>query len=178
MRNTLLVALTLICLSCNTGDKGKKEEQKPPSINMYGYNASYSSSFEMGDPKNVEKVLMVYKDWDGGDPAAHQEIFADTLQFNSGDGGVYKMAHDSAMKFFSDYRGLYSMMKSNVYSIFSVNSTDKNESWTCVWAQEIHTEKATNKTDSLEIQESWRFNKDGKVDWVIQHMKPGAPANK
>jgi hypothetical protein len=47
-------------------------------------------------------------------------------------------------------------------------STDKKENWVLVWAKEINT-SAGGKKDTVELMETWRINKDGKADMLLQY---------
>jgi len=57
---------------------------------------------------------------------------------------------------------MFTTIKSTVTAILPVKSTDKNEHWVSIWGSEISTDKK-GKIDSVSLQESWRFNKDGKI---------------
>ena len=61
-----------------------------------------------------------------------------------------------------------------MHAIFPVKSTDKNEDWVCIWGTEVNTDKK-GKTDSVHLQETWRFNKDGKIDLLYQHSRVAKP---
>jgi len=50
--------------------------------NMSGYEATYSRSFEMGDAKNAEAVLAIWKDWDNGNLNPSKGLFADSVTFS------------------------------------------------------------------------------------------------
>jgi hypothetical protein len=174
-------AVSMLLFACNQPAETppietKAAESAPTAaINMQGYTPSYSNSFEMGDPKNADIVMQLYKDWDDGTPNIHKELFADTVQMSLSDGSVTKGPKDSALANGAAYRDLFKEVKTTVHSVFPTKSTDKNENWVCIWAKEVHTEKASGKTDSVELQEAWRFDKDGKVNWILQYSRPAAP---
>lgn len=52
---------------------------------------------------------------------------------------------------------------STVNAIMPVKSNDKNENWALIWCKEVDTDKG-GKIDSFYLQETWRFNKDGKAN--------------
>ena len=175
-------AMALILLSCNQAAKetaetteAAKPKEAATTIDMHGYTANYSASFEMGDSKQSEAILALYRDWDDGKPDAHKEAFADTVELSFGDGNDLIIPRDSAMGIVSAWRQTYSAVKSSVHSVLPVKATGMDESWVCIWAKEVHTEKATNKTDSVELQENYRFDKNGKINWMLQYQKPAAP---
>jgi hypothetical protein len=181
MQKMLLAALAAVFVSCGSGDKKadepeKKEPMAATPMNMYGYTPTYSASFEMGDPKQAEMILSLWKDWDNGDLSVSKSQFADTVHFYTGDGSVIEGPRDSAIAATQQYRNMFSSVKSTVHAIFPVKSTDKNQNWVCIWGSEVHTDKA-GKTDSMYLQETWRF-KDGKIDLLYQHQRPYAPMHK
>jgi hypothetical protein len=61
--------------------------------------------------------------------------------------------------------------------VMAVKSTDKNEDWVLIWGMETDTHK-NGKIDSVNLQETWRINKDGKADLLMQYMRPAAPPKK
>jgi len=66
---------------------------------------------------------------------------------------------------------------SSIDAVMSVKSTDKNENWALIWGEERITDKK-GKKDSSAVQETWRLNKDGKVDLVYQYRKKIATPKK
>jgi hypothetical protein len=64
-----------------------------------------------------------------------------------------------------------------VNAIMAVKSTDKNEHWVLIWGMEKDTHK-NGKTDSVELQETWRFNAAGKADLLYQFAEQPARAMK
>jgi hypothetical protein len=180
MNVNILVCLSLFLLSCGESQTttppiaGAPDSSVATPINMQGYTPSYSGSFEMGDPKNVETVLQLYKDWDNGTPNAHIEAFADTVQMNTSDGTNVRAARDSSLASGVVYRAMFSTVTTTVHSVFPIKSTDKNEQWVCIWAKEVHTNKASGKVDSVELQEAWRFDNNGKVNRLLQYDRPAA----
>ena len=92
------------------------------------------------------------------------------------DGNRMVGTRDSALAGAKQYRGMYSTVKSTVHAITPLRSTDKNEDWVCIWGTEVHT--MNGKTDSVQLQETWRFNKDGKVSLLYQYAAAMKPGNK
>jgi len=182
MKKTFIVFFAAIIFSCNTAEKPEATESmsKPSSeaiTNMSGYTPIYSASFEMGDPKQAEIVLELWRAWENGDLTPTKTHFADSIIFYGADGSVVGGSNlDSSFNMMQEYRNMYSSVQTEVYTIFPVKSTDKNENWVCAWGKEIHTDKS-GKTDSMYLQETWRFNKDGKVNLLYQFMSPAAKAS-
>ena len=59
-------------------------------------------------------------------------------------------------------------MVDRVDAVTALRSTDKNENWALVWGMETSTDMK-GKVDSTNLMETWRFNKDGKVDLLYQY---------
>ena len=65
----------VILAACNSKEPAKTESMKSASDSSMNtmkdinspYAVNYSSKFEMGDPKNAETVLNLWKVWDKGD---------------------------------------------------------------------------------------------------------------
>ncbi len=178
MQRILLAAFVLTLVACGSGYKtaGEADEKKPAATvpaNMYGFAPTYSASFETGDPKHSEMILKLWQDWDKGDLSASKDYFADSLFMYFGDGSSMEGPRDSILSASQQYRDMFSQVKTTLHAIFPVKSTDKNESWVCAWATEVHTDKS-GKTDSTHLQETWRFKGD-KVDLLFQHTRAGTP---
>jgi hypothetical protein len=87
-----------------------------------------------------------------------------------GDGTVMHNSRDSIIAGIQQYRDMFASVNSSVDAIVALKSTDKNEEWVSVWGKEVSKDKA-GKSDSVYLQESWRFNKEGKVDMMLQHHR-------
>ncbi|MBL7741096.1 MAG: hypothetical protein JNK14_17875 [Chitinophagaceae bacterium] len=177
MQKILIAAMAVVLFSCHAEDKKPADTtpgSKTETAGNLPYTATYSSKFEMGDPKHVETIMKLWKSWDDGDISKDSSLFADTIYIYSRDGSKAEGPKDSVNAGAQAYRNMFSSVKSTIHAIFPVKSTDKNESWVCVWGTEVSTDKQ-GKTDSVGLQEAWRFNKNGKVDLMYQHAKPLVP---
>lgn len=157
-------------------DPGSAAAATAPVINS-PYAVSYSSQFVSGDPKNAESVLTLWKDWEGGDLSVHKSLFADSVSLTLADGSVMNGPRDSILAGAQSFRNTLASSVSTVDAIMAVKSTDKNENWALVWGKEINKDKK-GKIDSVYLQETWRFNKDGKVDLMFQYKQAIKPAKK
>jgi hypothetical protein len=183
MKKIFIAAIAVILYACNAeekttpGDETKAVTSAAAITNMSGYEVTYSKSFEMDDAKNAEAVLAIWKDWDNGNLDPSKGLFADSVTFLTGDGSIISGPLDSAFGAMKSYREMFTTIKSTVTAILPVKSIDKNENWVSIWGTEISTDKK-GKIDSVALQESWRFNKDGKVNLFIQHIRMLKPAGK
>ena len=179
MQKILLAVFTAVLFSCNNEEK--KEANTATTASTVAelspsapYKATYSSKFEMGDIKHAETILALWKAWDDGNLSTANSLFADSMHMYIRDGSVMEGTRDSINAGAQSYRDMFTTVKSTVHAIFPVKSTDKNEDWVCVWGTEVSTDKK-GKIDSVGLQETWRFNKDGKVDMLLQYGRPLTP---
>jgi len=178
MKKMFIVAIAVSLIACNSGENktaafsGKDSTAK--TINTAPYTATYSSSFEMGDSKNAETVISLWNDWDNGNLEPSKKLFADTIHFYTSDGSVIEGPRDSAVAGAQSFRNMFTAVKSTLHAVFPIKSTDKNENWVCIWGTEVNTDK-NGKVDSVHLQETWRFNKDGKIDLLYQHGRVAKP---
>ena len=174
MRKILIAALAVALFACNTEDKketdAKGESKTSASTASMPFKAVYSTSFEMGDPKNMESVMMLWKAWEDGDLKAARKYFADSVHLYLRDGAAMEGQTDTVMANVGAYRGSLKSMKCTVYTCMPLKSTDMKENWVCIWGKEDFTDPQ-GKPDAVELQETWRFNKDGKVDLMYQYGK-------
>lgn len=138
------------------------------------YVAGYSSQFEMADPARARKVLELWKDYDDNAFDRHKSYFADTVSMYMADGMAIK-GLDSLMTKMKSHRGSFAAVKSSVDVWMSLRSTDKNENWVAVWGSEEDTGK-DGKKSVVQLHEVWRFNKDGKIDLMMQFAAVPPPS--
>ena len=75
---------------------------------------------------------------------------------------------DSMMAMWKRDRAAYSSVIDTVDASIALRSTDKKENWVLVWAREIDT-KPDGTKDTVALMETWRINKDGKADYLLQY---------
>jgi len=183
MKKNLLFACLFILVSCNSNQPAQTEPAKPASDSMAvqninsPYEVQYSSKFIMGNPKYAENVLTLWKDYDNGTLSAHKDLFADSIEAFLGNGSTMHASRDSVIAGIQRHRNTLSSAVDRVDAVMAVKSTDKNEDWVLIWGMETDTYK-NGKIDSVNLQETWRINKDGKADLLFQFMRPAAPPKK
>jgi hypothetical protein len=174
MTKAITVAtLLLFTVSCSDA---KKEDAMEPAADttsvapapakphQYAVNAIFSSAFEIGDYSQADKVLELWKQYDENTLDKGLDYFADSVQLWMHDGWKYRGTRDSLMKLMKKKRGEYSSVNSVLVGIIPLRATDLDENWVSIIGTEYTTMK--NKKDSADIQEYWRFNKDGKIDMM------------
>ena len=182
MRRLIFTGMVAAIISCNSSTTASTETAATgDSANTmvtgditYAYPVSYSSKFEMGDPKNSQAVLNIWKAFDNGDLASVKDYFADSVEMYFSDGSSIHSVRDSVITSIQAYRNSFSAVSSNISAVIATKSTDKGENWALVWGTERDTHK-DGKVDSIHLQETWRFNKDGKADLVFQYAAKPTP---
>jgi hypothetical protein len=130
------------------------------------YKADYSSDFQIGSSANSKKILQLWKDFDDNMLDRHISYFADTVVMFFPDGSMVK-GKDSALASAKSYRGSMSSCVSTISAYIPLKSVDKNENWVAIWGTSTET-FSDGKTQKEDLQEIWRINKDGKVDFMKQ----------
>jgi hypothetical protein len=184
MKKVLVLASVAFFAACNSNEPAKVDSMKSgmdSSSTMQDINSPYairySSKFAMGDPKNAESVLKLWKIWDSGDLSAAKDLFADSVELHLADGSIMKGPRDSIVAGGQAFRNSIGSSVSSVDAVTALKSTDKNENWALIWGKETDTDKK-GKVDSFYLQETWRFNKDGKTDLLFQYRLAATPPKK
>lgn len=177
MRNFVFFFLLLVfAVACNnekpaaTEATAAKEEPKKEEANLpMAYEASYSSKFAMGDQKHAQTVLTLFKQWDDNKLKESLAGFADSVNFYTNEWEF----HGTKDKFYEEsqkQRDMSTEVKTVVHAWLPTHSVDKNEDWVLIWSTG-YTKDKTGKQDSLTYQDTWRINKDGKVDLMYQYIR-------
>lgn len=168
---SLLMAATALLTACNNdikSDTARSDSAAVTTSVALPYTASYSSSFEMGNPEFSATILNgSWKDWENNKLDNMKNWIADTIVAFHSDNTMIRGA-DSMMANWKRARAKYTSVIDTINAVMPAYSTDKKENWVLVWASEINT-KADGSKDTVEIMETWRINKDGKADILLQY---------
>ena len=161
-------SLAIVAISCNTktSEPAAKMETAPAPVTL-AYTPIYSSSFEIGKPMYSATILQgSWKDWERNSLDNMKSWVADTvIAFHSDNTMVVGV--DSLQARWKRGRAEYTSVLDSIEAVIPVYSTDRNEHWVLVWAIEINT-RADGTKDTVNVQETWRINKDGKADMLLQ----------
>ncbi len=156
------------------GDTMAMTDMSMNNSSATAYTPRYSN-FAIGNPEHAKKVLTLFKDWDDNQ-LTRNDFFADTIMMVHEDGTMAKGKAD-VIKGGQAYRGSMTSAKTTITAIVPLKSVDFNEDWVAVWAHEDDV-MADGKKQGREIHEIWRFNKDGKVDYMQSYSGgPGMQPN-
>ena len=171
MRKILFVfTMSSLMVACNNEAKtgaGNDTAQVKAAASL-PYMPSYSSSFKMGNAEYSAMILQgSWKDWENNTMDNMKSWIADTIVAMHSDNTMVKGA-DSLIARWKSGRAKYSSVIDSIDAVIPVYSTDKNENWVLVWAREINT-KTDGTKDTAAVMETWRINKDGKADMLLQY---------
>ena len=179
MTKALTVAATLLLFTVSCSDAKKEDNMEtisdtsaakvPSAPHEYAVNATFSSDFEIGDPTQADKVVELWKQFDENTLDKGLDYFADSVTVAMHDGWKYYGTRDSLMKLMKQKRGEYSEVNSVIVGIIPLKATDLKENWVSILGTEYTTMK--NKKDSADLQEYWRFNKEGKIDMMHSYKR-------
>lgn len=143
----------------------------------YPYTAAYSSDFEIGDAKNAQTLLELYQNWDNNTIENSKNAFADIDTMFFADGNMFTGSRDSLIAFARRVRGQMGKVVDSVHAWAPLRSKDRDEQWVVIWTREYSTD-ASGKTTPKELQETWRFDKNGKINLMYQYQQlpPKMPA--
>jgi len=135
------------------------------------YKAAYSSNFKMADQSYADKILTVLKDFENNTLDNHIGWFADTVTMMLASGKMIKGKTEN-LNSAKQFRGSLSNYKLSLDAWVSLKSVDRDQNVVCVWETEEYTGSDGKKVKES-LQEVWGFNKDGKIDLMLQYAQAG-----
>ena len=163
-------ALFSACNADSTADSTTSDSTVAKSAVALPSPVGYSSSFEMGNADYTATIVQgSWKDWETNNLDNMKNWVADTITVFHSDGSMVKGV-DSLMARWKRQRAVYTTVIDSIDAVVPVYSTDKKENWVLVWAREINTKK-DGKKDTVALMETWRINKDGKADFLLQYER-------
>ncbi|MDH4091261.1 MAG: hypothetical protein OEV74_20940 [Cyclobacteriaceae bacterium] len=165
----LLFAAMSSLIACTNEKRAESSDvmaEASPAVTL-PYVASYSSSFEIGNPAYAQMIVQgSWKDWEENNLDNMVNWVADTIVAYHSDNTVINGV-DNLMARWKENRATYTSVNVNLQAVVPTHSIDKNEDWVLVWATEIDT-KSDGSVDTVSLMESWRINKGGKADMLVQ----------
>lgn len=148
-----------------TGADSAKQE-----VLKYPYMAAYSSDFEIGPAKNALTLLELYQNWDNNTLDNSRNSFAENDTMFFADGNMFAGNRDSLFVIAKKMRGQMGTVVDSIHAWIPLRSRDKKENWVVIWTREISTD-AKGKKAARELQETWRFDENGKVNLMYQYAQ-------
>jgi len=169
------VAFLAACAS-NTNKSATEAVKTADSVSpkqesiTYPYMAEYSSDFEIGDPKKALVILELYQNWDKNTLDNSRSSFADNDTMIFADGAMFAGSRDSLFVVAKKKRAMMGNVVDSVHAWIPLRSKDRKEDWVTVWTREICTD-AKGKITVNELQETWRFDENGKINLMYQYAQ-------
>ena len=169
MKNLLLLlSAGTLFIACSDKKKEAGEKEAVSVTVKMPYAPVYSSSFSLGNPEYATMIVQgSWKDWETNKMDNMKSWIADTIVAFHSDNKMAQGA-DSLIAQWKKNRANYTSVIDSIHAVIPIYSTDKKENWVLVWASEINTD-TKGKTDTIELMETWRINKDGKADMLLQY---------
>jgi len=162
----LLVAISMM-VGCQEEKKQESEAVAETPPVEFPYDISYSSSFAIGNPAYAQMIVQgSWKDWEDNNLDNMKNWVSDSILVMHSDNETVR-GLDAMMARWKAGRASLKAVKVTVDAVTPIYSKDKKEDWVLVWATEISTHE-DGITDTTGIMETWRINKAGKADWLLQ----------
>ena len=175
MRHPLLTcSIALFFSSCRgpetqapetvSADTAKVLTADTSSTISFPYEATLVNDWRIGDPKNVVKVMEMYRILEKGEKVDSLILpyLADTIVSVSYDDRVYKGPPMPYLKTIVDFRKRFSSLKEEFISYVPLHSPSKNLDMVAIWIEERVTLK-NGRRDSTLYSENWFFDREGKA---------------
>jgi hypothetical protein len=169
MKPLLLISMAALVLAACNNEKTEtpKTDNTGISLTNLSMPVTYSSSFKLGNPNYAATIVQgSWKDWQDNTMDNMKNWIADTIVAFHSDNSMVRGA-DSLVANWKRGRANYSSVVDSINAVVPLYSTDKNQDWVLVWATEYNT-RTDGTIDTAAVMETWRFNKDGKADLLLQ----------
>ncbi|MGZ8537738.1 MAG: hypothetical protein ACXWV9_05700 [Flavisolibacter sp.] len=164
----LLVSIIIFVISCKNQTTQQKIITDSLSTGIYfPYTPIYTSEFSPGSKRNLQIVAEFWKEFENGDVKNSTPFFAEKVKFIFPD-KIINGKRDSVLNLVKSIRESYNDFQSFIYSWMSVKAEEDKVDWVYIWGQYIITED-NNKRRIVKIHESWKINKEGKIDFMQQY---------
>ncbi|HLO82841.1 MAG TPA: hypothetical protein VK166_17875 [Chitinophagaceae bacterium] len=174
----LLTAISALIISCNSNSSPAPEtkdttvavvtEEAP--VNFL-YPSAYPSDWKIGDPKNILKVQELYKIMlSDSNYEAMKPYFADTVTNIMFDNRKIRLSAEQFINNVKQFRKGYKTLDEDFRNYVSLRSDSQNIDMVMLWLKEKGV-RSNGKVDSSGYQETWRFNKDGKIDYRSTYVR-------
>lgn len=177
MRKVLFFIVLASCIACNSGKEAKVKSMESTASENIVYPAGIvPKKFVIGDANITANMLEVYKGWEDNNFELIKKHLADSMMVYGADGSVFGGTRDSAIAQMQAFRNMYKSMKPQYYGFVTLKDMDEDETWFDMWYKEYQTD-LNGKTDSMELNENWKINKEGKAYSLYQfiHHNPAVP---
>jgi hypothetical protein len=167
----VLLAISAFALSCSSNTTTAPETKDtvaaavPEKTVNFLYPSHYPSDWKIGDPQNIVKVQELYKIMlSDSNYEAMLPYLADTVHNVLFDNRKINLSAQDFVNTVKDFRSGFKTLDEDFRSYVSLRSESQDLDMVMLWIKEKGVRK-NGKVDSSGYQETWRFNKDGKIDY-------------
>lgn len=174
----MLTAISALLISCNSNSNSTPEpvdsmvtvlDEEAP-VNFL-YPSAYPSDWKIGDPQKIVKVQELYKIMlSDSNYEAMKPYLADTVTNVLFDNRKVKLSAEEFINTVKQFRQGYKTLDENFRNYVSLRSDAQNIDMVMFWLKEKGVRK-NGKIDSSGYQETWRFNKEGKIDYRSTYVR-------
>ena len=187
MRKTNIACLTVFVLvfaACQSPEAPKsdadstvesKQESPAPkeseeaAQSPLDYEVQYTN-WEIGNSRNTNTILELYKSWDNRDSFDVDHLFCDTLYLRLPQEKHEKIVINPQINnMFGVDRKYFKKTKNKLLSVVSLHDKESGQDWVFATLYNSWTEK-NGKRDSVLLQENWLL-KDGKIHTLLSFEK-------
>jgi hypothetical protein len=177
MKKVIFACMTFCLLaSCNSTETkssnaatthSSKSSTATAASLTYAYTPTYSGDFEIGDPKYAQTILEIWKDYANNTYDNHKDAFADSVYIDYSGGGHFAGTRESLMSMMKDYITSVGTVTATAFAWTTLKPKGKDETLVCIWGKEVH--EKNGKKDSVNVNQNWVFNKDGKISFLAEY---------
>lgn len=174
----ILTAISALVFSCNSNNSSAPEpmdsvvaEVKEEAPVNFLYPSTYPSDWKIGDPQNIVKVQELYKIMlSDSNYEAMKPYLADTVTNVLFDNRKVKLSAEEFINTVKQFRKGFKTLDEEFRNYVSLRSESQNIDMVMLWIKEKGVRK-NGKIDSSGYQETWRFNKEGKIDYRSTYVR-------
>ena len=166
----MIFVLFIFTLSCTNKSENINDVPKDSSGKSvyFPYTTRYSNGFDPGRPEYLRTVLDIWKEFETGDVTKTANSFEDNISITFPDQEL-NGPKDVVLAEFKKRRSVYSVIQNHFDSWMPAKAKDHDDEWVFIWGWQERTGK-DGKLSVAVIHEIWRFNKEGKINFMKQYI--------
>jgi hypothetical protein len=135
------------------------------------YPSTYPSDWKIGDPQNIVKVQELYKIMlSDSNYEAMLPYLADSIENVLFDNRKLKLSSKDFVQTVKQFRGGFKSLNEEFRNYVSLRSDSQNLDMVLLWIKENGVRK-NGKVDSSGYQETWIFDKNGKLNYRSSYVR-------
>lgn len=132
----------------------------------YSYSPVYST-LAKGNYAYLKTVTDIWKEYENGDILNTSDLFAQNVVLVFPE-YIYAGTKEKVLNQYKDHREKLGTVQSFISMWMPVYAKDRDQQWVFIWGRQENTD-TLGKKGRIDLHETWRFNKDGKVAYMRQY---------